>query len=67
MSDLYNVSSISEIFVIICLLWGAPSPAVQVIGAQGHQSQPEWDCHREPSAVGSGHGSRTNCILIKSQ
>lgn len=67
MSDLYNVSSISEIFVIICLLWGASPLAVQVVGAQGHQSQPEWGCHREPSAVGSGHGSRTNCILIKSQ
>lgn len=67
MSDLCNVSSISEMFVIISLLWGAPSLAVQVVGAQGQQSQPDWDCHREPSAVGSGHGSRTNCILIKFQ
>lgn len=67
MSDLYNASSISVIFVIISLLWGAPSLAVQAVGAQGHQSQPDWDCHREPSAVGSGHGSRTNYILIKSQ
>lgn len=58
MSDLSNVSSISEIFVVISLLWGPPSRAVQVVGAQGHHPSPTGTATESPLqlevAVGPG-------------